>query len=87
MITKLTKHDNCDVQIVFGQSLYHTAHLECCDANCTHKTKWIQWISGDAVDALRQMGLPVVIDRDYLELGKKRINNFNRLYKPEELGI
>ena len=71
MITKKKYHDNCEVQIVFGLSLYHYAHLECADKNCTRKSRWIQWLNSDDTDALRSMGIPVVTNRDH---GRKMLS-------------
>jgi len=76
-ITKLTRHNNCKVQIVFGLSWMHHAHLECCDPSCKLKKKWIQWLGPEDTDVLRDMGIPVVANRDYSR----------PLIKPEELGI
>lgn len=58
-ITKLKHHDNCDCQIVFGKSDYHTAHLECVDKKC-NKPKWIQWLSHATADELKSIGVPCV---------------------------
>lgn len=58
-ITRLKHHDRCEVKIVFGQSNYHTAHLECCDSKCKRKNKFIQWLSHETVDDLKALGLPV----------------------------
>ena len=41
MITPLTKHDNCEVEIVSAsKDSKHYASLRCVDCN-----KWIQWLS------------------------------------------
>ena len=41
MITPLTKHDNCQVEIVHAsEDSRHYASLRCVDCN-----KWIQWLS------------------------------------------
>ena len=41
MITKQTKHDKCQVEIVTaGENSQHYASLRCIDCN-----KWIQWLS------------------------------------------
>ena len=70
-ITKLKHHDRCDVQIVFGRSFHHHAHLECCDVNCKRKKKWIQWLGPDDTDQLRSMGIPVVTNRQHHTNNKK----------------
>ena len=41
MITSLTKHDNCEVEIVgASEDSKHYASLRCVNCN-----KWIQWLS------------------------------------------
>jgi len=72
-ITPHTYHDDCNVQIVFGRSQFHYAHLECCDTNCTRKKKFIQWINADTADQIRSQGVPVITDRHY---GHKLIDPF-----------
>lgn len=74
MITKLKHHDNCEVQIVFGLSPYHHAHLECCDPKCKHKRRWIQWLNPSDTDELRYMGIPVITNRDHGKRKKKMLS-------------
>lgn len=58
MITKLKHHDSCEVQIIFGLSNYHTAHLECVDPKCKRKSKFVQWLSHETADNLKELGIP-----------------------------
>lgn len=63
-ITRLKYHNNCEVQIVFGLSLNHYAHLECVNENCKYKS-WIQWLNADDTDHMRKLGVPVVTNRTH----------------------
>ena len=64
MITKLKHHNRCDVQIVFSKHSQHHAQLECCDAQCKRKSKWIQWLGVQDTQQLRRLGIPVRIDQE-----------------------
>lgn len=78
-VTKLKHHDKCEVQIVTGYSWNHLAHLECCDANCKHKTRWIQWINGKYMNSLIALGVPV---KESLVVNIK-----GKLFNRKDLGI
>ena len=49
MITKKKIHDPCTVAVEWldPSSNKHYAKLICVDANCTHKKKFVQWLSND----------------------------------------
>jgi hypothetical protein len=69
MITKITKHDKCQVRIVLGYSHVHYAHLECCDPKCKRKKKFIQWIGARDHQYLEKIGIPAV-ESPVIKIGK-----------------